>query len=393
MQGEHSTIHRTIKKLCICCAAVILTGIIEIYRKVRPVPESVYFCYNQSIHHIYHSLYIAVELSNIQNKYPVIVFSTSKEASHIIEAELSSIPNNVKFVKIYHPGYSRINFSINWFVFLCRIRMHKPKAVIVTDYYDNVFRQLLLKSFWIFVNHGQENREYAHPHLKDYDLMCVPGQRQVERLESRIGPLHNYVVTGYPKFDYFRYHAIEDPGLFKDSKPVIMYNPHFDVAQSSFYDKGLELLKALSACGKYNIIFMPHPDLSRTAPHLVKEALNMYNVASVIRQKINLEYMAVTDLYIADVSSSIYEWLYFDRPAVFFNSRQVDWKAQNLYPAWTVGAVVDDIPEMLEVIDHSLLFPGEFQDLRREMFMNCFYYQEEHASKNAADIILDKTGK
>ncbi|MFH1093059.1 MAG: hypothetical protein V1739_02755 [Candidatus Omnitrophota bacterium] len=215
------------------------------YRKIKPIPQRIYFCYNQSIHHIYYSIFIAVELSNIQKEYEVVVFSTSSKASAIIESELASIPNNVRFIKIYHLGYNKINFSVNWFVFLCRLRMYRPKAIVVTDYFDNVFHQLLLKTSWIYCFHGPENRGYTHPHVKDYDLIILPGGRELDRIENRIGKINNYAVVGCSKFDYLYYHKVTPSNLFKEKNPVIIYNPHFEKTQSSF------LIKAWSSLRHY----------------------------------------------------------------------------------------------------------------------------------------------
>lgn len=378
-----------LKKIAILIGAAILAWLIEIYRKFKPIPSSIYFCYNQSIHQIYHSIFIAIELSNLQKEYPVIVLSTSKEASDIIEEELSSIPNNVKFIKIYHTGYNRVNFSVNWFVFLCRLRMHRPKAVVVTDYFDNVFRQLLLKTFWVYTFHGPENREFTHPHIRDYDLIILPGQGELERIQALIGPLNNYKIVGYSKFDYMYYRKLNPPDLFRDSKLVIMYNPHFDKTQSSFFDKGLEFLRALSETNKYNVIFMPHPDLAREHSRLIDKARGLPNVVVIDRPKINLDYMAITDLYITDVSSAVFEWFYFNKPTLFFNTKKVDWIKRKIYPGWNCGRVVEDVTEMLEAIEYGLKHPEEFEVRRKELFNKTFSNLGNNISRMTAQTIWD----
>jgi hypothetical protein len=320
----------------------------------------------------------------------VVVYITSHEASKIIEKELSSIPNNVKFIKIHHPGYHKKNFSINWFVFLCRLRMHKPKAVVVTDYYDNVFRQLLLKTFWVYTFHGPENRGYTHTHIRDYDLIIVPGQGELERLESVVGSLNNYAVTGYSKFDYFNYHEIKPPILFKDTKPVIMYNPHFEKTLSSFFGKGIELLKALSETNEYNVIFMPHPDLSRNYPELINSVWDIPGVTVIDRPKINLDYMACTDIYITDVSSAVYEWLYFNKPVLFFNTKRIDWKNSKIFPSWVCGRVIEDVHSMIEAVEYSCQNPGEFEHIRKKVFSDTFFNLNRNVSRIIAETIWDK---
>jgi glycosyltransferase involved in cell wall biosynthesis len=357
------------------------------------VQPSIYFCYNQSIHHIYHSLFIAIELSRLQKKYPVVILSTSREASQIIEKELGRIPNGIFFKKIRHPGYDRPDFSVNGFAFLCRLHLHNPKAVVVTDYYDNIFRKLGVKTFWVYAFHGPENRGYTDPHVKDYDLILVPGEGELRRLEGLVGKLSNYVMAGYSKFDYFFYQKEDLPALFKDRRPILLYNPHFSSEQSSFFDQGPALLKILSESGAYNTIFMPHPDLVRRYPRQVRQAASLANTLLVERPPINLESMRAADVYITDVSSSAFEWLYFNKPAVFFNTKKVDWKKKGLYPVWSSGKVVQTVPEVLGAVRESLANPGEFEQERQRVFHETFGAVREKVSGGIAQMITSSLEK
>ena len=381
---------KKIKSAVIYITARILMIAITVYRKIKPINPGIYFCYNQSIHQIYHSLFIAIELSNIQDKYDVVVLSTSKEASRIIEKEFKSIPNKIIFKKIEHSGYEKVGFSINWFVLLCRMRMYMPKAVIVTDYFDNVFRQLLVKTVWIRVPHGIVGPEYgSNACIKNYDLVVLPGKRDETELKERIGPLDNCVALGYSKFDYFKYHKSAKLELFDKDKPVIMYNPHFKKELSSFYDKGQQLLEALSKTDKYNVIFMPHPDLCRKEPKAVAKAAKVKDVVFINRPKINLEYMAISDIYITDVSSSAFEWLYFDKPALFFNTKKIDWEENRYYSSWNFGRVVENIPEIIDAVEESLNRTDQFQEAREKLFSSIFLNSDQKVSRMIAAKIMD----
>ncbi len=373
---------------------MILSVCLFLYRKFRPIPPRIYFCYNQSIHQIYHSLFVAIELSNLQAEYEVAVLSTSAEATKIIETELAVIPNRIKFIIINHPGYRSADFNVNWFVLLCRLRMHRPKAVVVTDFYDNVFRQLGIKTFWAYLPHGFVNRKFGDdPHLHDYDLVLLPGEKEQRELEERIGPLKNAVVAGYAKLDYFRYHPAQATGLFRETKPVVIYNPHFDPNVTSFFDQGRELLESLSASGKYNVIFMPHPDLARRVQPLLAELAKLPNIAIAERSKINLDYMAAADIYLTDVSSSVFEWLYFNKPVLFFNTKKIVWQHNRYYLSWVLGEVVETVPSMLEGIDQALKGPDNFHQQREDMFSKIFANQDKNISKLMAEIIWDRLRK
>lgn len=382
---------KSLKKLLIKSAALILAAGLYLYRKSCPLPPRIYFCYNQSIHQIYHSLFVAIELSNLQTDNQVVVLSTSAEATKIIAAELAAIPNRIKFIKINHPGYKKVDFNVNWFVFLCRLRLDRPKAVVVTDFFDNVFRQLLVKTFWVYLPHGFVNRKFGDdPHLHDYDLVLLPGAKEQQELEERIGPLKNAIVAGYTKLDYFRYHPAQAPNLFRETKPVVMYNPHFDQNVTSFYDQGRELLEFLSASGQYNVIFMPHPDLARKIQPLLAELSKRPGIIIADRARINLDYMAAADVYITDVSSSVFEWLYFNKPVLFFNTKKIVWQNNRYYLSWVLGKVVETVPSMLEGIAQALKGPDNFREQREAMFNQIFANQDKNISRLMAEIIWSK---
>jgi CDP-glycerol glycerophosphotransferase (TagB/SpsB family) len=334
---------------------------------------------------------VAIELSNCAKEFDVVVLSTSAQASDIIEDELASIPNRVTFQKIRHPGYGRVDYNVNWFVLHCFLRMRDPMAVVVPDYYDNVFRKLMLKTFWVYVSHGVANRFFSFDkHVRDYDLVILPGERDAKAFAQHLGPLENTEVLGYSKLDYFHYHRVKPRLLFKDNKPVILYNPHFERLFSSFFDQGALLLKAISDIGLYNVIFMPHPDLARKYPRLVNEVRSIPGVALINRPKINLEYMATCDLYITDISSSVFEWFYFNKPVVFFNAKSVDWKTDPYYSSWIAGIVREDVPGMLEAIEYSLKYPGEHEAARRALFGQAFSHTDRVVSKDIASAIVRK---
>jgi len=364
------------------------------YRKIRPLSPQICFCHNQSVHQIYHSLFIAVELSNIQDKFEVIVFSTSYDSTAIIEKELSCIANKVKLVKIYHLDYWKKSFSLNWFAFLCRLRMDRPKAVIVTDYFDNVFRQLGVNTFWVYTGHGGKSHEYGYnEHIKDYDMVIVPGERIYKQIKKRIGRVDNCFKLGYSKFDYFYYHKKEEFNLFDNPRPTILYNPHFKKELSSFFDAGEQLLESLSRTDKYNIIFMPHPCLERQIARQIDNFKLLKNVVVADSKEINLSYMIISDLYITDISSSIFEWLYFRKPAIIFNAKKVKWRGNDNYTAWQCAKVVENIADILKTIDHCLVNPDEFKHKREEMFKETFSNNSHNVSGSIAETIFKKLRK
>jgi CDP-glycerol glycerophosphotransferase (TagB/SpsB family) len=187
-----------------------------------------------------------------------------------------------------------------------------------------------------------------------------------------------------------RYHQASAPTLFREIKPVILYNPHFDPQVSSFFDQGRQLLEALSASGKYNIIFMPHPDLARRIPPLLAELGKLSNIVIAERSRINLDYMAAADIYITDVSSSVFEWLYFNKPVLFFNTKKINWQHNRYYLSWVLGEVAETVSVMMGEIDKALTGPDNFLDQRQAMRSKIFTNQDKNISKLMAEIIWNK---
>ncbi|MBU2062871.1 MAG: CDP-glycerol glycerophosphotransferase family protein, partial [Candidatus Omnitrophica bacterium] len=139
-----------------------------------------------------------------------------------------------------------------------------------------------------------------------------------------------------------------------------------------------------------NVLFMPHPDLSRKYPQLVKKTAEFENVLLIERHRINLEYMAQADVYITDISSSVFEWLYFDKPVLFFNTKRVNWKKSRDYPSWVLGKVAEDVLQLIVMIEDTLKHPEEFREIRRETFEDTFANRDKVVSKAIAEIIRDR---
>jgi len=378
-----------LRRAVISFLGLVITILVRGYHSCRRTPEAIYFYYDQSIHQIHHTLYIAIELSNIQKRYPVFLLCLSQEAAKIIEQELSSIPNRVHLVKVWHPGYASPQLNINWSIFWARLRIARPKAMVVADYYDNVLRQLGVKTFWVYVPHGLINRQFASdPHVRDYDLVFLPGERDRAEFDRRLGELRNVEVIGYTKFDYFQHHDRPSFSRGTGQKPVVLYNPHFEESLSSFFNAGAEFLQALSAGGKVEVLFMPHPDLSRRYPRLLEPLRGLAGVQMVERPAVNLEWLARADVYVTDVSSTAFEWLYFDKPMVFLDTVGIEQKEKQPLPSWQAGPVAKSVPQALEMIALALADPLGYQAQRRQLREATFAHSGERVAPFAAVRIL-----
>ena len=100
-------------------------------------------------------------------------------------------------------------------------------------------------SLMIHMKHGAGDRAggYRKRHA-DFDLTLVGGDKDKRRLIARgLGTTDNVRIGGYAKFEL----KAQRRRFFSDDKPVLLYNPHFDAALSSWVNHGPAVLAALES--------------------------------------------------------------------------------------------------------------------------------------------------
>ncbi|MCU0948926.1 MAG: hypothetical protein MUF47_11855 [Porphyrobacter sp.] len=233
---------------------------------------------------------------------------------------------------------------------------------------------LMLKRRWkergpvfAYVPHGSGDRNVAyHPALRDFDLMLVSGQKLVDQMVANgIAPAEHCRVIGYAKFDTLR--GRTPARFFDNDNPVFLYNPHFDPVLSSWYEHGPAILDWFAAHPQFNLIFAPHVMLFYKALHIspeYKKGRRRPGIDPAWRDRPNIlidvdsdrlfdmSYTLSADVYIGDMSSQVYEFLYRPR-AVFFIDVHSDQAAEGAPPAyemWQNGPVVRDSEELFALL-------------------------------------------
>ncbi|MCU0729818.1 MAG: hypothetical protein MUF41_06945, partial [Sphingopyxis sp.] len=93
------------------------------------------------------------------------------------------------------------------------------------------------------IPHGAGDRNVSyHTDYTRFDLVLVAG-RKVRDAMVAIGVEPTRIrITGYPKFDSVSPNA-DQRWFGDDTRPTILYNPHFDPHLSSWYNHGPDLLR------------------------------------------------------------------------------------------------------------------------------------------------------
>lgn len=236
-----------------------------------------------------------------------------------------------------------------------------------------------------------------------FDLVLVAGPKIARRLESDAGVDPARIrVTGYSKFDLCSGNRAELP-FVDPARPVVLYNPHPSPKLSSWYRMGEAVLEAFLRSEKFNFIFAPHvmmfarkwtvtvspPAIRRM--HLPSarfaEAPNML-IDPGSTASTDMTYTNMADVYIGDVSSQIYEFLYRPRPCLFLDAHATRWQGDPDYAHWRAGPVAGPGVDILAAVEQVIATHSDYLPVQQDMLADTFSVTDKPASVRAAGAIM-----
>jgi len=254
------------------------------------------------------------------------------------------------------------------------------------------------------VCHGAGDRDIAwSSNISKFDFVMLPGEKHRSRLLSMglVKPENNAVI-GYLKFDSLSKTAV--PHLpFKDQRPIVVYNPHFDPYLSSWYDMGHDILEYFANSQDFNLVFAPHIMLFQRKIHtsLARKIIRWQkNIPPHLRSCSNIitdvgssastdmTYTRAADIYLGDVSSQVYEFVAQPRPCVFLNAHDAKWKNDPTYKFWSMGPVVSSISELDRALRSSLENPSLFKMAQTQLFKDSIDLQTKPSTERAAEALM-----
>ncbi len=332
--------------------------------------------------HLYHCVPIACELAKNQ-KFKVDIYTDTEQTVALIKA-LTEDYNVSCRIQILHPALG--NRLLN------TLTRHPARAKHIISHNQDKFRHydcIISPDFYtaplittseknrpvhVFTFHGAGDRAYGFKQqLCLYDLILVSGPMIKQRLgEEGILDCTHSVETGYPKFDLLHHTAPKK--LFSNHRKTVIYAPHFQRKETSWYDWGLEVLEYFYSSRKFNLIFAPHvllmtkwrrrksiPKRYYTSPHL--------HLDFGSSNSIDMTYTQQADIYLGDVSSQVYEFLYHPRPCIFLNTKKVNWRHNPDFTHWQLGDVIEDISHL----DNAINTANERHSSRYFMRQKAFF--------------------
>jgi hypothetical protein len=257
---------------------------------------------------------------------------------------------------------------------------------------------------FIHTRHGAGDRAIGfNAQSAQFDLILVSGEKIRDRLVCDAGvPPEKIRITGYAKFDII---APEQTPLFPPSdRRTILYNPHPSPHLSSWFKFGANVLEQFYRSDRYNLIFAPHVMLfarpwtvtiDRLSIASAKKPPTRYNDAPHMLMDLgspactDMTYTNAADLYLGDVSSQVYEFLYRPRPCLFLDAHDTPWQGNPNYRHWTTGPVKTDANDIIGAVDAAFASQASYSDAQRAVLEDSFSVTAEPASVRAAAAIIE----
>lgn len=369
--------------------------------------KRVVFMYLYGLHQLYHSVVTAMEFSIKNPGIETILLSSNKDHTDALLKVKSYYPDaNVKIIELPQPfRYKYLNIkkkiypSVNVMIRRAKKYVINADVVVTTSHgMKKMFRKYkILKPKLVIMKHGAGDRKYSFdPTYGEYNLVLIGGEHHLRvMLEKEIVKKEQIKVIGYPKFDYPVDSEKVKSNLFKNTNPIILYNPHWHPKYSSYNKYAKFILEFFQKNNNYNLIFAPHILLYHWS---VRYQFDI-DLKSYSGDNIHIDfgssystdntYTTIGDVYIGDVSSLVYEWVALKpRPCIFLNANGAQWENNLYYRFWEMGYVINKKSEFKEVFTRSVK-DNSFIQLQKNRIKEYIDITEVPSSKRAANAITE----
>jgi len=291
--------------------------------------------------------------------------------------------------------------------------LRKSLAIVSTErtcltlkrHWTKFHRKDLCPAF-ICVPHGSGDRNVsAHPAFRNFDLLMVSGQKVVDQMvEAGVSTPEGCRIIGYAKFDILRGRRAEK--FFDNDNPTFLFNPHFDPHMSSWFDYGADILEYFyQNADRFNLIFAPHVMLffkkvhispeyrvTRKRPDIDPKYYDAPNIRIDVdsARLFDMSYTLSADIYIGDVSSQVYEFLYRPRACFFIDTHSAPSSgATPEYDFWNNGPVARTAKQLLPLLPDHAEIAAQYRNAQEQrMAYTADQSDPRPASERGAEAII-----
>ena len=241
--------------------------------------------------------------------------------------------------------------------------------------------------------------------VPEFDLVLVSGRKKRDRYIDEIGVVAEQIsIVGCPKMEISEKQG-DAPSrpLFPDEKPIVLYNPHYRRKESSWLKMGRLILDYFRDNKKFNLILAPHVILYLRKWRHGAFSLDRYQGFPNIHldtgssASVDLTYTRMADIYLGDVSSQVYEFLFLQpRPCLFLNPNRLNprhWqgKGSNIFDFWKTGEVVESMDEFDKALNNAVANHEHYRAEQKRLVDYVYHAEEDRPpSALAADAIVQR---
>ena len=239
---------------------------------------------------------------------------------------------------------------------------------------------------------GDRARGFTH-HTKGFDFVLVAGPKSVQRMEAQnVVPSGGYAVVGAVKLDVCAQLQRTQAPLFKDQRPVVLYNAHKAPKLTSWPRFIGPMLADFAQQDDFNLIVAPHVKMFRRQNVRTRAGWDARGTDHILidtgsDRLLDMTYTSAADIYVGDVSSQVYEFLATPRPCVFLNAHGIAWQGDPNFAHWQLGDVVDDPKDLMAAIRAAPARHALYRAKQEEMAAASLG-ERRGATVRAADAIL-----
>lgn len=322
--------------------------------QIEPRP-SIGFVYLGGIHQALHSAPVALALARRGAAVSAYVAPEYAAALGTMLGELDpEAAARVAIVPLVLPGWldrvaRRTGATKPAMLLAWRRRLAAHDALIAVERTSTLLKRLPgRRPRLIYSPHGSGDRAVGvEPRIRLFDHLLVSGPVRAQRFVDEGVTTHDRIsVVGAIKLSALLA-APAPPRPFADGRPVVLYNPHFDAALSS-WPIARAIVDAILADGRFYLIVAPHARLAERLASDERAAFEALGARADCHVDFaspalsDMTYTRSADIYLGDVSSQVYEFLHRPRPVVFVDAHHVAWQGDPSYRMWNMGDVVSE---------------------------------------------------
>lgn len=368
-------------------------------------PQKVCFFFNAQLHHVFHAMPLAIELSRDPRFHVDVVAMTAEHLDLARDVAARQGAEDIGFVQVGGPVLSAMTGFFGGAtppklaaLAAARGLLGGYDAIVVPERTSLLLRWIgLSRTCFVHTCHGAGDRAVGYDkRIRQFDYVLLAGEKQRRRmLERQLIREGRYAVVGYGKFDL----TADRPSqpLFPDDRPIVLYNPHFSKRLSSWWGMGQEVVRQFAQDGRFNLIVAPHIRMydNRRRRARMEQMLEPYAALPHVHvdlgssSSVDMRYTSAASVYLGDVSSQIYEFVVRPRPCLFLDAMGTGWHGDPNYRHWLYGPVHRDCTGIVDKVAEAIASHPAYAPAQQQGVADTFDCDARKASERAARAVGD----